>query len=456
MIARNHDSTLALQVLNALSQCIAVLDAAGTIAGVNEAWLRFGRENGATDPHGYVGANYLSVCEEALAREKDARLEEILRGLRAILDGKEQEFCVEYPCDSPAERRWFSLTGTSLRRSGELWAVLSHEDITLRKRVEESLRDTERMLRSVLDALPVGVWIVDRDGAIVQGNPMGISIWAGARYVGFERYGEYKGWWLSTGEPVEEWAAERAVRTGEASVNEEIVIQCFDRSRKIILNSAIPLRSEQGEVVGAIIVNQDITARKLDEAELRRTRDEIEATSRELADALARERMISRIDSLTGAMTRGHFFELAQQEVYVALRYQHPLSLILFDLDDFKLANDTLGHQAGDELLKLVALVARSHLRDADIFARYGGDEFVVLLPQTGAADAASVAERVRADVAAASINTPHGLARTTISCGIAEMHVASDTLEAMIQRADEALYEAKKQGRNRTAAAEV
>lgn len=454
MIARTPDATLALEVLNALSQCVAVLDVHGTIVGVNEAWLRFGRDNGSNDPQGYVGMNYFEVCEQALAREKDARTEEILRSLRAVLGGTEEDFCVEYPCDSPTEQRWFSLTGTRLRRDDELWAVLSHEDITLRKRVEDSLRDTERMLRSVLDALPVGVWIVAGDGSIVQGNPAGISIWSGARYVGIDQYGEYKGWWLSTGEPIEEWAAERAIRTGEASINEEIVIQCFDRSRKIILNSAIPLRDDQGAVVGAIIVNQDITARKLDEAELRRTRDEIEATSSELAEALARERKISRIDSLTGAMTRGHFFELAQQGVSVAVRYQHPLSVILVDLDDFKRANDTLGHQAGDELLKLVAMVAKSHLRDADIFARYGGDEFIVLLPQTVAADAANVAERVRADVGAASINTPHGIARTTISCGIAELLSPNDTLDAMIQRADEALYEAKKQGRNRTAAA--
>ena len=450
---RNPETTLALDVLNALSQCVAVLDIEGTIVDVNEAWRRFGRENGSTDPQGYVGMNYFAVCEKALAREKDARTEEILRSLRAVLDGRVEEFCVEYPCDSQTARRWFSLTGTRLHHDEHPGAVLSHEDITLRKNVEDSLRNTERMLRSVLDALPVGVWIVDSEGNIVQGNPVGISIWSGARYVGLDQYGEYKGWWLSTGEPVEEWAAERAIRTGEASINEEIVIQCFDRSRKIILNSAIPLHDEQGVVHGAIIVNQDITARKLDEAELRRTRDEIEATSRELAEALARERKISRIDALTGATTRGHFLELARRELSIATRYQHPLAVIMLDLDDFKRANDTLGHQAGDELLKLVAMVARSHLRDGDIFARYGGDEFIILLPQTGASDAAKVAERVRADVAAASINTPHGIARTTISCGIAELLSGNDDLGAMIRRADEALYEAKKQGRNRTAA---
>lgn len=455
MIARNPEAALALDVLNALSESVAVVDAAGSIVGVNEAWLRFGRENGSTDEHGYTGMNYLTVCEAALASGKDARVGEIVSALRAVLDGTRESFRFEYPCDGPAGTRWYSVTGTSLRRDDETWAVLAHEDITVRKNVEDSLRDTERMLRSVLDALPVGVWIVAEDGSIIQGNPAGISIWAGARYVGPEQFGEYKAWWLSTGEPVEveEWAAARAVRDGETSINEELVIQCFDGSRKMILNSAIPLRDEEGRIRGAIIVNQDITARKLDEAELRRTRDEIEQTSRELAEALKRERAISRIDSLTGATTRRHFFDLAQQAVAEAVRYQRPLSLILFDLDDFKRTNDTLGHQAGDELLKLVSVVAKNLLRDADVFARYGGDEFIVLLPQTGAADAAIVAERVRADIANAEINTPRGLARTTISCGVAELESSKDTLDAMVQRADDALYRAKNRGRNRTTA---
>ena len=110
---------------------------------------------------------------------------------------------------------------------------------------------------------------LDAEGRIVQGNPAGVAVWAGARYVGPQNFGEYKGWWVSTGEPIapEEWAAARAIRSGETSIDEEIKIECFDGAHKVILNSAVPLFGSDGRITGAIIVNQDITARKHAETE---------------------------------------------------------------------------------------------------------------------------------------------------------------------------------------------
>jgi PAS domain-containing protein len=115
-----------------------------------------------------------------------------------------------------------------------------------------SLLERIDVLQKVLSVLPVGVWIMDRDGVIRYGNAAGQAIWQGARYVGVDRFHEYKGWWLATGEPIrpEEWAAARAVTRGETSIDEEIEIECFDGSRKIILNSAIPLIDEQGATEG--------------------------------------------------------------------------------------------------------------------------------------------------------------------------------------------------------------
>jgi hypothetical protein len=120
------------------------------------------------------------------------------------------------------------------------------------------------LLALVLEALPVGVWIMDRTGQITHGNPAGRAIWAGARYVGPEQFGEYKGWWAETGQPIgaADWAAARAISRGETSVDEVIDIECFDGSRKTILNSALPLRDEAGTIVGAIIINQDISDRR--------------------------------------------------------------------------------------------------------------------------------------------------------------------------------------------------
>lgn len=125
------------------------------------------------------------------------------------------------------------------------------------------------LLAAVLDALPVGVWIVDRNGRITHGNPAGLRIWAGARYVGPDQFGEYKGWWADTGKRIEphEWAAARAIQQGETSLDEVIDIECFDGTRKTILNSALPIRGRDGSTLGAIIVNQDISDRRRNELE---------------------------------------------------------------------------------------------------------------------------------------------------------------------------------------------
>lgn len=125
------------------------------------------------------------------------------------------------------------------------------------------------ILTLVLDALPVGVWIMDATGRIVHGNPAGHQVWAGARYVGPEQFGEYKGWWADTGKPIaaDEWAAARAISRGEVSIDEMIDIECFDGTRKTILNSALPIHDEAGQVVGAIIINHDISQRRRIELE---------------------------------------------------------------------------------------------------------------------------------------------------------------------------------------------
>jgi len=144
-------------------------------------------------------------------------------------------------------------------------------DVTDQRRAEETLRHKEQLLRNVMEALPVGVWVIDREGKIISGNEAGKRIWVGAKYVGIDQFGEYKGWWADTGKPIapEEWAVARAVRKGETSLNEVIDIQCFDGMRKTILNSAIPLRGSEGEITGAFIVNQDITEQRRAEAALR-------------------------------------------------------------------------------------------------------------------------------------------------------------------------------------------
>jgi PAS domain-containing protein len=149
----------------------------------------------------------------------------------------------------------------------------------------DSLTDCTRgppaldLLSQVLEALPVGVWIMDHTGRITHGNPAGRRIWGGARYVGPAQFGEYKGWWADTGQRIaaDEWAASRAITRGETSIDEVVDIECFDGSRRTILNSALPLRNTVGQITGAIIINQDITDRRRSELERERLVKQLQA-----------------------------------------------------------------------------------------------------------------------------------------------------------------------------------
>lgn len=265
----DHQVLLATNVLNALTEEIAVLDANGTIVFVNDAWNRFSAvSRGAPQPDAYLGVNYLSVCRDAVGRG-DAAAEQALASLEDVLQARRKEATFEYPCHAPDRERWYVMSVTRFGGEHAPYLVVAHQEITARKQAERALQENERLLRTVLESLPVGVWVMDARGRIVHGNAASLRIWAGARYVGPEEFGAYKGWWLSTGKPIaaDEWAAARAIRNGETSLDEEIEIECFDTTHKIILNSALPLYDAGGERIGAVILNQDITDRKRAEAE---------------------------------------------------------------------------------------------------------------------------------------------------------------------------------------------
>lgn len=206
-----------------------------------------------------------------------------------------------------------------------------------------------------------------------------------------------------------------------------------------------PLNTKEGYKLGTLCV-VDYIPRKI----TRRDRELL----KDMADIVVSEMELRRrvgTDALTGLYTRRFFDELGTREIIRARREGVPLTAAFIDADKFKSINDTYGHPAGDAVLRAIGPVCRRALRTSDIFARYGGEELVLLLPGAGLEQSLPVLERVRLDVEAMVIPELKGRA-VTVSIGAAQLNESDLTIADLLGRADAALYKAKGAGRNRVA----
>jgi diguanylate cyclase (GGDEF)-like protein len=183
---------------------------------------------------------------------------------------------------------------------------------------------------------------------------------------------------------------------------------------------------------------------------LGRLRARLATQKNELSDALALNRELATRDALTGLLNRRAMVELLAREHPRIVRGQGPLAVALLDIDWFKRINDSLGHGAGDEVLRRFAGVLKDQLRAADALARWGGEEFLLLMPGTRLDDARVVLERLRTRVCAGEVfNSIANDLKVSFSAGLVEV-VEGESQDAAIDRADRALYQAKQNGRNR------
>jgi diguanylate cyclase (GGDEF)-like protein/PAS domain S-box-containing protein len=199
----------------------------------------------------------------------------------------------------------------------------------------------------------------------------------------------------------------------------------------------VPLRAANDQVERMGIVVYDVT-------EIAMARQALEEAQTELL-------LLSRTDRLTALWTRGYWDERFNEEFRRAQRTGETMSLVMFDIDHFKHINDTYGHPIGDEAIRLVSRTLREQSREVDICGRYGGEEFVVILPHTDVDGAFIFCERLRHAIEASVVKAGKEQVRFTVSLGIAKLNDGCASANVWLEHADQALYRAKSSGRNNT-----
>ncbi|HDP69816.1 MAG TPA: GGDEF domain-containing protein [Actinobacteria bacterium] len=228
----------------------------------------------------------------------------------------------------------------------------------------------------------------------------------------------------------------RRILSGENRL--KIEAEKVAKDGKIIITSivATPLRNKKGEIVGVIESFRDITERK-----------KIEREKERLSKKLAFQ---ARIDGLTKIFNRQTLDRELRNEILRAKRYDSPLSIIMLDIDNFKKVNDACGHQVGDVVLKKIVRSIKKAIRETDFVGRYGGEEFLVVCVETEMNEAFGVAERVQEEIKKVRLKDKNGLPiAISASLGVSELNKAED-MDMFITRADDALYLAKSEGRDR------
>ena len=302
-----------------------------------------------------------------------------------------------------------------------------------RKRALNRLRESEEKFRNMTDNSSDVIWHLNSDFRFDYISPadermtgyridevIGTTIWSHLKPEGIEHVKQKN---------AERLAEEQTgIKTG--TIRYELELGCKDGSWVWTEINVEPHHDSQGNLVGLHGVTRDITERKRLEQKL-----QVQATT----------------DGLTGLFNRGYFWTRANEELQRIQRYGGCCSLLMVDVDHFKQVNDNYGHAVGDSVLQWITHLCREVIRDTDLFGRFGGEEFAILLLELGTAEAVIVAERLRQSIYDNPfVNGDGRRIPLRVSVGVAQYRATTESLSELMVRADNALYRAKREGRNK------
>lgn len=354
--------------------------------------------------------------------------------IRAVLDGRTAEHQMIYRMKTrDGEYKWILDCARVMRRDERgkpLRMTGTHSDVSKLKLTEEALTLSEERFRRIFETTGVGISQVGLDGRFLLVNDTFCHITGYSRE---ELLNEKKNFQAITYPDDLQNNVQVLDRLCQGDINRRDLEKRYIRKNGTIawvkLSIAL-LRDAAGQPASLISAVQDITRFKSLQQELE---------------------LRAHIDYLTGIPNRRYFMELAEHELARAQRYGNEVAIFMLDVDFFKQVNDEHGHKAGDKVLREIAHIMRSVLREVDVLGRIGGEEFAIVLPQTGRQMAAEVAERLREQVAGGKMMLDSGvMLNVTLSIGVAMMTPLRGDLDSLMGQADKGLYEAKAGGRNK------
>lgn len=437
-------------VLDTVAEGICGIDAQGKIAFINPTGARLlgyapeelvGKPLHATIHHSRPDGTPLPMAACPIAGLLNEGTENLGTDHFWRKDG--QGFAVEYAASRADDF------------DGQHGVVMAFRDITARQQAEAALRASEAHFRMLAENMVDVVWKADGEYRFTYIND------ADRRLRGFDREAVIGRSIADTLTPEGQDMLARVFETRQRleangrkheALRFEIPQRCKDGRVVWVDVLTIPIYDAQGRIVGNQGICRDVTERRMQAEELEQSQRQLEFRLKALADEKIdlQEKVIR--DPLTGLYNRGYLDATLPRELARARRENYPVAVIMIDLDHFKTINDTYSHAAGDTVLKTLAALLQRGARESDLICRYGGEEFVMSMPGMAAEQAAQRIDAMRSELDGMSIGHGEWTIAVTLSAGVAGFPEHGDDMETLLARADEMLYQAKREGRNRVA----